>query len=128
MNTQTLRSQSSSQSAHPTPEPTRPKRVESFITGTIMAVSKKTVDQLEFIVVDNARNKEFKFRLSGQAAINEKTVDTKKDIITISTSSGKDRFSLIKVGAAATVTTLDPLDSSVPLQALSITINPSLSK
>ncbi len=110
------------------PEPPRPIRIESSVTGTITSASKKNTSEFEFILQDNSQKKEFRFRLSNRAAISEKTIDIKKDIITITTSSGSDRFSLIKVGASATVTTLDPIDSIIPLQALTVTINPSPSK
>lgn len=105
-----------------------PQRIESRLSGEILSVKTKAIDEVEFTLLDESLKKEFVFRLSNRAAISNKTVDTEKDVITITTATGKNPFALIKIGSRAMVTTIDPLDAHGPLQALRVTVSKPPSK
>lgn len=105
-----------------------PQRIESRLSGEILSIKAKTQDSMEFTLLDESLKKEFSFRVSNRAAISNKTVDTEKDVITITTATGKNPFALIKIGSRAMVTTIDPLDAHGPLQALRVTVSKPPSK
>lgn len=105
-----------------------PQRIESRLSGTILSVKAKTKDEVEFTLFDESLKKEFSFRVSARAQVGTKSIDTEKNVITLTIGSDSGGLSSIQQGAYATVTTIDPLEARGPLQALRVTVNKPPSK